>query len=150
MKNILAENMRRFGTKNLNENLNDYVEIDTNNLVRDLEVVYDEIQQDIKRANADLAYATDGTRDSFVRNIADRNQPNSWPTWLKSQFHKTTTVQGPSQGQPQTQTTTTSPAADKDVVTLAKEYTDQLGGGKVKDSVKMSIASALVPNTTKK
>ena len=146
MKNILAENMRRFGTKNLNENLNDYVSINTNKLIQDLGVVYDELQQDIKRSNADLGYSTDGSKDSFVRTIADSNNNSSWPTWLNSQF-KTVNVKGPVAGRPQTQTIS---AAEKDVVTLAQEYTDQLGTGKLTDVAKISIASALVPNTTKK
>jgi len=148
MKNILAENMRRFGTKNLNENLNDYVSIDTNKLVQDLGVVYDEIQQDRARAGRqDVSGIPLLTRkDNFVRSIADRNNNSSWPGWLNSQF-KTVNVKGPVAGQPQTQTIS---VAEKDVATLAQEYTDQLGGGKLTDAVKMSIASVLVPNTIKK
>ena len=148
MKNILAENMRRFGTKNLNENLNDYVSINTNKLIQDLGVVYDEIQQDLKRAGKfDQVNSTpEAQKTIFVRGIANRNEDSSWPAWLNTQF-KTVNVKGPVAGQPQTQTVS---ASEKDVATLAKEYVDQLGRGKFSRVAKISIASALVPNTIKK
>lgn len=147
MKNILAENMRRFNTKNLNENLNDYVSINTNKLIQDLGVVYDEIQQDLAKAGKNVSGVPLETgKENFVRGIADRNNDSSWPDWLDTQF-KTVNVKGPVAGIGQTQTIS---AAEKDVSTLAKEYTDQLGGGKLTDTAKMSIASALVPNTMKK
>ena len=148
MKNILAENMRRFGTKNLNENLNDYVSINTNKLIQDLGVVYDEIQQDLARAGKQNVSGVplEMGKENFVRGVADASSNSSWPGWLNSQF-KTVNVKGPVAGQPQTQTIS---AAEKDVATLAQEYTDQLGGGKLTDAAKMSIASALVPNTTKR
>ena len=148
MKNILAENMRRFNTKNLNENLNDYVSINTNKLIQDLGVVYDEIQQDLARAGKQNVSGVPllTRKDEFVRGIADATSNSSWPTWLNSQF-KTVNVKAPVAGIGQTQTIS---AAEKDVATLAKEYTDQLGGGKLTNDAKMSIASVLVPNTMKK
>ena len=148
MKNILAENMRRFGTKNLNENLNDYVSINYEKLMQELSLVYDEIQDDLMRSGKyDQVNSTPEARKTvFVRGIADRNNDSSWPAWLTTQF-KTVNVKGPVAGQPQTQTVS---ASEKDVPTLAQEYTDQFAGGKLTDGTKMSIASALVPNTMKK
>ena len=147
-KNILAENMRRFGTKNLNENLNNYVSINYQELMRELGEVYDEIQNDLERAGKyDQVNSTPESRKTvFIKGIADRNNDSSWPAWLTTQF-KTVNIKGPVAGQPQTQTVS---ASEKDVSTLAQEYTDQFAGGKLSDSAKISIASALVPNTMKK
>ena len=140
--------MRRFGTKNLNENLNDYVEIKYEKLMQELSLVYDEIQNDLKRAgHYDQVNSTpEAQRTVFVQGIANRNEDSSWPKWLNSQF-RTVNVKGPVAGQPQTQTVS---AAEKDVSTLAQEYVDQFAGGKLSRVAKMSIASALVPNTMKK
>ena len=148
MKNILAENMRRFGTKNLNENVDDYVSIDTNKLIQDLGVVYDEIQQEHARAGQNDVSGVDPEiqKRNFVDGIVDYKLPGSWPYWLTKQF-ETVHVKAPVADRPQSQTIS---AAEKDVSTLAQEYTAQLGMGKLKDAAKMSIASALVPNTTKK
>jgi hypothetical protein len=149
-KNILAENMRRFATKNLNENLKDYgISIDINGLYTDVEKVFDEYNSDERRSGKDHSYLsgidTETRKSTWVSGIVAREEPSSWMAWLTKQF-QTVNVTGPSGVKPQTQTIT---ADSKDVRTLANEYVDQIAGGKFPENTKLRLWNALTSNTTK-